>query len=529
MTVLQNALNKRNKKINKIEKLKEINSPMSFYENLNAFCKKQYEEIQDNESKYLLKCFGIYDKGKDNFMLRVRIPAGQLEFYQAIEVGAIAKEFGDNYIDITTRQQIELRFLKQKDLLTVLKRLEKVDLCSFQTGIDNVRNILTSSFDGLHKTSYVTCKPLVDELQKVFLKQSDYVGTLPRKFNTAILGSSFNDCNIYGHDCSFVVAKKFDEIGFNLYLGGKVGIQAIDSGLFIKKSQVITVFKAILDLFKHYGYKDNRNKNRLHFLIKEIGIQNFCLAIQAQANTELLSSGELLVNEDLIIPKNGCVELRNQKMALHFPIPSGIFTGSAMMEAGYLAEDTKSLIRLSVEQNFYLICDNKDVRFIKNSPLYKKYASFQTTYFNNQIACAGIKTCPFGVIDTKYESIEMAYYLNNTVQLESGKVRMYWSACPKGCGINGIADIGFEGCKIKNEEGKTLGGVKILIGGKASKDIQEARVLHKGVTLQKAQEIVKNLLLMYKHKKQENESFEEFESRVIAAIPHEELCERIGA
>lgn len=529
MTILQDSFNKRNKKINKLEKLKSEMSPLEFYKQFETFCTLGYSAVQDAQSKYLLKCFGLYDKGEDNFMLRVRIPAGQLEFNQAIEIGKIAKEFGDNYIDITTRQQIEFRFLKQKDLLTVLKRLETVDLSTFQTGIDNFRNIVTSSFDGAHTKNYITCKPLVEELEDIFFKKEEYFGILPRKFNTAILGTSVNDCNIYGHDCSFVVAKKLDEIGFNLYLGGKVGIQAVDSGLFVKKEEVTLVFKAIIDLFKRYGFRDNRNKNRLHFLIKEVGLENFCLAIKCEANLELSTSGELLVNEDLIIEKNGCIPLRNNQSAIHFPIPSGIFTGTAMMEVGYLAEDTNSLIRLSVEQSFYLICDNNDIEYIKNSPLYIKHASFQNIYFNNQVACAGIKTCSFGVIDSKYAAIEMAYYLNENVQLDFGKVRMYWSACPKGCGINGIADIGFEGCKIKDETGKMTGGVKILIGGKASKSVQEARVLHKGTSLSNAQIIVKNLLNIYKEEKLDNESFESFESRIISHIPHEVLCERVGA
>ncbi len=308
-----------------------------------------------------------------------------------------------------------------------------------------------------------------------------------------------------------------------------MGIQAYDSGLFIKKEQVVPVYKAIIDLFKTYGFRDNRNKNRLHFLIQEIGLESFVLAIQAKANLTLESSGELLVNEDLEIKQEGLITLRNNKKAIHFPVPSGIFTGTAMMEAGFLAEDTNGLVRLSVEQSFYLVCDDSDVEYVKNSPLYKKYGKFQNIYFNNQIACAGVKTCPFGVIENKSDAIEMAYYLNEEVPLSDGKVRMYWSACPKGCGIHGVADIGFEGCKIKDDEGNTIGGVKIFLGGKASKEVQEARVLHKGLSLKKAKVAVKNLLTIYKNEKINSESFESFDSRVLSKFTTEELYERIGA
>ena len=63
--------------------------------------------------------------------------------------------------------------------------------------------------------------------------------------------------------------------GFNLYLGGKVGVQAVDSGLFVKEEEVLPTYHAIINLFKEYGFRDNRNKNRLHFLLEAVGSYNF--------------------------------------------------------------------------------------------------------------------------------------------------------------------------------------------------------------------------------------------------------------
>ena len=79
----------------------------------------------------------------------------------------------------------------------------------------------------------------------------------------------------------------------------------------------------------------------------------------------------------------------------------------------------------------------------------QKYDSFHNIYFNNLIACAGTNECSFGVISNKADAIEMALYLNSHIPISNAKVRMYWSACPKGCGVHGVADIGFEGAKAK--------------------------------------------------------------------------------
>jgi len=46
------------------------------------------------------------------------------------------------------------------------------------------------------------------KMQEMFLYNPEWISTLPRKFNTAITGSISNRCNIYCHDCSFVLAQK---------------------------------------------------------------------------------------------------------------------------------------------------------------------------------------------------------------------------------------------------------------------------------------------------------------------------------
>ena len=233
MKKLHDAFNARNKKQNKIEKIKELKTPMSVYENLQTLCASGYENLSGEDSKYFLKCFGLFDKGEGEFMMRLRIPAGQLSNSQANVIGNISQKYGNDYIDITTRQQIELRYIKFENLHTVLTELDSVGISTFQTGVDNFRNIVTSSFDGLSEDSLIECMPIIEELQSIFLQKEEWNSVLPRKFNTGILGTTTNDCNIFGHDCCFIAAKKAEVLGFNLYLGGRVGMQAQDANLFV--------------------------------------------------------------------------------------------------------------------------------------------------------------------------------------------------------------------------------------------------------------------------------------------------------
>lgn len=528
MGILEQAYEQRNKKINKIERIKETKAPISVYRRLEQISSDGVESLDDADSGFFLKCFGAFLKKDGKFMLRIRIPAGQLSVDQAMKIGEVSKQYCEDYMDITTRQQIELRHIKIEDLHTVIKELDSVGVSTFQTGVDNFRNIVTSSFDGLGDRSIIKVKPLIDEMQSIFLEKEEWIGTLPRKFNTAILGMNMNDCNIYGHDCCFVVAHKGDEVGFNLYLGGRVGIQAKDTGLFIRQDQVVSVFNAVINLFKSYGFRDNRNKNRLHFLLEAVGMEAFVDAIKKYERLELQSSGEILATQEFMLDESGLLELDKEKNAVHLSIPSGIFTGESLIEIAKITQKVDGEIRLSIEQSIYIITESQKVKQVKDSILFDIYSRYHNTYFNHLIACAGTATCAFGVIPNKTDAIEMSTFLQKEVPIKGGKVRMYWSACPKGCGIHGVADIGFEGCKAKDHDGNKVDGVHIYLGGKATQEAKEARVLYKAIPIKDAKVKVKKLMEIYRDERMESESFESFDSRVLAEVPIEKIIEMIS-
>ena len=523
MHALQTAYEARSQKVNKIEEIKYLKAPLEVYEKIAQLAQGTIEALAQEDTAFYFKCFGLFLKEDGLFMIRVRVPAGQLSVNAAKTLGFIAARYGRDYIDITTRQQIELRYIALSDIPAVLDALESVGLSTFQTGIDNFRNIVTSAFDGLGKKSLIPCKPLVDAMQALFLKNEAYIGVLPRKFNTGILGTTVNDCNIYGQDCAFIVASKNGTLGFNLYLGGKVGIQAQDTGLFVAYEEVVPTYQAVIDLFKTYGFRDNRNKNRLHFLLEAVGMEAFVDAIKQTSGLSYTPSGIIEAKEACELDAGGVFALDDATAAYHFSIPSGILKGTDLIDIASLAAQVEGSVRLSVEQSLYIIAQKKSAPMIQNDTIYTKYDAYHTIYFNHQIACAGTATCSFGVIPNKPDAIEMAHFLSREVPIKEGKVRMYWSGCVKGCGIHGIADIGFEGCKTKDASGQTCHGVHIFMGGYATKKAQEARAVFKSVPLVEAKYLVKKIMLLYKNERHEHESFEAFYERTLAALETAQL------
>ncbi len=523
MTILESAKEARSKKINKIEAIKTEVLPQNTYKRLEEIASAGWDNLSKEDSSFYLKCFGYFIKDGD-FMLRVRIPGGKLTHTQAKKIGEVALKHGNDYIDLTTRMQLELRYIKIEDIATVIKELDSVGITTYQTGIDNLRNIVTDPLDGYAHDNIIHTQPLLEQMQAVFLKKSEYIGTLPRKFNGAILGSLSNSCNIYGHDCSFVLAQKDGIWGFNLYLGGKVGEQATCANTFVEQNEVAELFEAIINTYKKYGYRDNRNKNRLHYLLKDVGNDSFMNAVYTLLGKERKSAGVNMVQSQPINFGSNKILTRDGKFAMKLTVASGIFSGNDMINASEVSETVgDGNLRIDIGQNLWILGVSTPEEF-EQTVLAQKYKKFNNIYFNNMIACAGTATCSFGVIPNKPDAIEMSSYLNREVLLENGLVRINWSACPKGCGIHGVADIGLEGCKAKDSEGNRVDGVHIFFGGKVTKEAKEAYVLHKALPIPEAKEHIKYLIKTYAKFKRVNESFEIFEERFFSNYSHQAIA-----
>ncbi len=519
MKILEDAYIARSKKVNKIEKTKALKTPEEAFAQLAYYAEHGYDVIPQEDLGYFLKCFGIYDRPATpkQFMIRVRIPGGQLSPQQAVAVGEVARDYGKDYIDITTRMQIELRYLHIEDIPTILEKLQSVGISTYQTGVDNFRNIMNDPLDNLAFDNILPSQPLLEKLQEKFLHNWEWVSVLPRKFNTAITGSISNRSNAFGHDCSLVLAQKEGVYGYNLYLGGKVGRIAKNADIFLKnEDEVLAMYQALIELFRDNGFRDNRNKNRLYFLIEAVGMEAMSAAIREKSGIDFATAGITMTQMDFTDPDQGRIQLRDGSFAVHAVIPSGIFSGTDLLFAAEASvRYGNGQIRLDVEQSLYILgVKEEQMPLLLEDAFFQKYKNVDTLYFNHMIACAGTEHCPFGVIPNKPDAIEMSEYLSKAVPLDEGRVRMYWSACVKGCGIHGVGDIGFEGCKAK-VNGQTEYGVHISLGGKLTGEGEEGYSVIKTAPLRYARFYVESLMLEYRRLKKQGESFEQFHDRIL--------------
>ncbi len=449
MSLLHDVSEKLNQSVNKIELLKQTKTPLEVFEKIKEYAILGYDAIPEDEKSYFLKCFGIFDRENTpkQFMMRIRTSGGCLSIEQAKMLGHVAQMYGQDYIDFTTRAALELRYLDIENIPALLSKLEAVGLTSFQTGVDNIRSIIMDPLDGASEDSFLTCKPLVQEMEALFLKNEAWIAALPRKFNTAITGATQNRCNVFGQDCGFVLARKEGVLGFSPFLGGRVGHHSLPSGLFLHVKEVVPFYEALLKLFQTYGFRHNRNKNRFRFLLDEVGMEEIIRELETHLHTHFLREPEILTQAEGNIPFNIA---HHEHTHLHCPIPCGVFSGTELLAIGEYAQmhDAQE-IRLSVEQNL-IITGIKN--FDASDAFVERFATHDNAFYRNIVACAGKKQCPFGIIEAKEEGLNVAKALLDAFPERYEQLKFYWSCCPKGCGIHENGDFGFVGSKAKIDD-----------------------------------------------------------------------------
>ena len=286
--------------MNKVETLKAEKNVLDVKNDLARFAREGWESISEDDVQRL-KWYGLFLRKPTPgfFMLRVRIPNGFANADQLRVLSLIATRFGNGVIDITTRQQVQIRHLRIEDIATVFEELALVDLTSLQTGIDNVRNIMGCPVAGLHPKETLDASPWVRALNAHILNNSEFVN-LPRKFNVAITGCPDNCLHMETQDLALVPAVKTiagrERTGFNILAGGKLGSGgyriATPLNIFIHPEEVVEVCSEIILIYRDHGCRDSRTANRLAFLLDEWGEERFREELVLRLKRPLETAGQ---------------------------------------------------------------------------------------------------------------------------------------------------------------------------------------------------------------------------------------------
>jgi anaerobic sulfite reductase subunit C len=124
---------------------------------------------------------------KDCFSLRLRVVGGQINAEQLKKVYEIAERYGKSYIHMTSRQSIEIPFIKLEDVETVKRELAGAGLQPGACG-PRVRTITACQGCAICPSGLIDTTDIAKEFDRKF-----YARELPHKFKLGITGCR-NNC-----------------------------------------------------------------------------------------------------------------------------------------------------------------------------------------------------------------------------------------------------------------------------------------------------------------------------------------------
>jgi ferredoxin-nitrite reductase len=494
--------------MNPIEQLKAEKDGLEIIKEIPGFAQQSWEAISDGDRERL-KWSGVFFRKHTPgfFMMRVRITNGITDATQLRTLAGIADAFGRGRLDITTRQQIQLRWLRIEDIPTVLARLAEVGLTSLQTGMDNIRNIVGCPVAGLTPSELFDASPVARQFTAMFVGDKAFTN-LPRKFNVTLTGCRDNCVHAETQDIALVPATKWcdgaEVQGFNVLVGGKLGSGGyrIASSLdaFVAPEDAAEVCRAIVLTYRDHGLREARNKARLAFLLEQWGIVTFRAEVERTLGRPLATAG-VDARADRRTDHVGIFRQKGQGLNyVGLSVPVGRLTGAQLLEVCQLAERYgRGEVRLTPGQNLIIphVPDEK-IGDLTAEPLLGGLCYDPSELMRGLVSCTGIEFCNLAVIETKHRALSIAQALEQKL----GAVKpltIAWSGCPAGCGNHHVADIGFQGSKTK-VDGKVVDAVTIFVGGRSGRGARLAEKILEDVPCDQLPAVLEQLVQYYPRK-----------------------------
>src|SRR5215210_1956668 len=108
------------------ERIKQEKDGLDVFHDIFRYAQTGFASIPEDEFERF-KYYGVYrQKPKDSgyFMMRTKIPGGQLTAAQARCLSRLSDRFGHGFSDITTRQTIQMHWLRIEDFPEIFADLE---------------------------------------------------------------------------------------------------------------------------------------------------------------------------------------------------------------------------------------------------------------------------------------------------------------------------------------------------------------------------------------------------------------------
>lgn len=442
----------------------------------------------------------------DYSMVRIKVPGGEITPEQLEKIASLSEAFSIGSAHVSTRQNIQLHWVQLEDVSEVMRGLVEVGLTTREACGNTVRNVMCSHFSGVCPSEAFDATPYAKAIAR-FLLRNPMCQNLPRKFKI-----NFSCCDSHGlvrvADIGLVptVKKSSSEKtttktentgerirGFKIYLGGGLGAASFIGHLledFTPEDRLLATCMATIRLFDRHGNRENMARNRMRYLVHEMGWERFQrMVLKERSIVEMTTSYltkqlfDVKSHEDTRqLPKSSGrmttmtkLPMLNVNVAKDSPgferwlhtnaVPQkqeGYFTAFVTLGAGDITASqlrtlasvirdysAEAVARNTPQQNFAL----RYVRETDLPNLYEKLASVGLANpgaltIASAVGCSGTTSCNLAITNShrlakevQRRFLELGLDVDDSLRDATIKI----SGCPNSCGQHEIATIGFFG------------------------------------------------------------------------------------
>jgi len=483
-------------------------------------------------------------------MMRIKVPYGGLTPDQLDVLADLAEEYSDDIIHITTRQDIQLHFIHIDDTPDLMRRLAAVNITTQEACGNSVRNITGCPLAGVCKDESFDTTPYADALTQYLLGHPD-IQDFGRKFKVAFSGCEQHACGLVRTNDLGYIAKTFEENGetkrgFDIYVGGGLGTVPHQAKVLLEnvpEEEILPYAQAISRVFARLGEKKNRNRARIKFLIKKIGLEAFKEEVFKEFKelphddrwTAYLEGIENFVETPLKPPsedelkewpegffgwhKTNVYKQRQKGYnVVTVRLPLGDMSSwqareLATLSRKYLGEN----LRTTIEQNIVL-------RWVSDADLPAVYTELKAIGLGlgnagtivDMTSCPGTDTCKLGIAASRGLTGELGKRLEAKMEELPESVqqlRIKASGCFNSCGQHHVADIGFFGNSRKFSN-IAVPHFQVVLGGKWQENGGSYGLAAGAVPSKLVPEVLDTITGRYVEEKEENESFQDWIERL---------------
>jgi sulfite reductase (ferredoxin) len=401
---------------------------------------------------------------------------------QARIVSKVSELYAQGRLSVTTRQALQLHWLKTPSLPDMMRDLATESMSCFHGCGDVTRNVVCCPWAETCEFRRFNVRPAAKETAD-FLTNARDLDNLPRKFKVTFSGCPAGCAQPYINCIGAIAVQRTGadgktEQGFKLVIGGGMGWKAFvaqELYSFVPRKKIARVCRGIAILFRDHGNRRDRTLSRLKFVVNRYGIDKCRELVNEALIAEGIDISDLQTGD---FEETG-VAFPDRPLAIADPVGTdGTAIVTAVIPKGELSHlEFKRLAQISEifgNKRLYLTQrQNIEIHGVHVDKVAECRVAIVEAGFGTEgaegirdiVPCVGTTYCPKAVSKTRdmYDLL-MALVQQPKYDAIWDRVTINITGCPNSCSPYRITDIGLRGMRIREGQGSAE-GYEVRVGG----------------------------------------------------------------